>query len=147
MLYIELKTLPMQNYALKQESARLIYLKTIIQLICFELIHLQKTQYGLLRNMWGIAFSPILNALQGESMTLNNDDKVLDLLKSKLFTVNKKGVVSYTKANNAYNFYLRLKNDGFDKTKIHTAKATFYENIKNLTDCGLSKSLSGQKPA
>lgn len=105
----------------------------------FELIHLQKTQYGLLQNMWGIAFSPILNALQGENMTLNDDDKVLELLKSKLFTVNKKGVISYTKANNAYNFYLRLKNDGFDKTKIHTAKATFYENIKNLTDCGLSK--------
>lgn len=105
----------------------------------FELIHLQKTQYGLLRNMWGIAFSPILNALQGENMTLNDDDKVLDLLKSKLFTVNKKGVISYTKANNAYQFYIRLKNDGFDKTKQNQSKSTFHLNLKTLMDCGLSK--------
>ncbi|WFF39695.1 phage/plasmid replication protein, II/X family [Moraxella nasibovis] len=105
----------------------------------FELIHLQKTQYGLLQNMWGVAFSPILNALQGENMTLNDDDKVLDLLKSKLFTVNKKGVVSYTKANNAYQFYIRLKNDGFEKTKQNSSKSTFHLNLKILIDCGLSK--------
>lgn len=105
----------------------------------FELIHLQKTQYGLLRNMWGIAFSPILNALQGESMTLNNDDKVLDLLKSKLFTVNKKGVISYAKAKNAYNFYLMLKSNGVEKTQAICSKTAYFRNLKILMDCGLSK--------
>lgn len=105
----------------------------------FELIHLQKTQYGLLRNMWGIAFSPILNALQGENMTLNNDDKVLDLLKSKLFTVNKKGVVSYAKAKNAFNFYLMLKNNGVEKTQAICSKTAYFRNLKTLIDCGLSK--------
>lgn len=105
----------------------------------FELIHLQKTQYGLLRNMWGIAFSPILNALQGENMTLNDDDKVLGLLKSKLFTVNKKGVISYAKAKNAFNFYLMLKNNGVEKTQTLCSKPTYFRNLKILMDCGLSK--------
>lgn len=105
----------------------------------FELIHLQKTQYGLLRNMWGIAFSPILNALQGENMTLNDDDKVLGLLKSKLFTVNKKGVISYAKAKNAFNFYLMLKNNGVEKTQALCSKPTYFRNLKILMDCGLSK--------
>lgn len=105
----------------------------------FELINLQRMQPDLLKKLWGIAFNPIFKALEGESMVLTDNDKVLDLLKSKLFTVTKNGNVSYTKANNAYQFYIRLKNDGFEKTKQNSSKSTFHLNVKTLIDCGISK--------
>ncbi|OOR86792.1 hypothetical protein B0181_11450 [Moraxella caviae] len=106
----------------------------------FELIKLQRAQSGLLQELWGIAFNPIFKALEGEVMPLNDDDKVYELLKSKLFTVNKKGVISHVKANNAYRFYLALKAQGVDKTKEIYSKPTYFRNFKLLVDCGLSKS-------
>lgn len=110
----------------------------------FELIKLQKMQPDLLQKLWGIAFNPIFTALQGENMTLNDDDKVYELLKSKLFTVTKKGNVSYTKANNAYQFYKTLKSDGFEKVKLSlcdnpSGRRLFYSNVKQLVDCGISR--------
>lgn len=114
----------------------------------FELIQLQNEQPKLLQNLWKIAFKPIFDALQGEKMILSNDDDVLELLKSKLFTVTKSGNISYTKAYNAYNFYKALKSDGFEKLKLtmcgasnenKSQKALFYKNFKTLLDCGLSK--------
>lgn len=109
-----------------------------------ELINLQRMQPDLLQKLWGIAFNPIFKALEGENMILNNDDKVYELLKSKLFTVTKKGNVSYTKANNAYQFYKTLKSDGFEKVKSSLCESSsgrrlFYANIKQLIDCGISK--------
>lgn len=110
----------------------------------FELIKLQRVQPDLLQKLWSIAFNPIFTALQGENMTLNNDDKVYGLLKSKLCTVTKKGNISYTKANNAYQFYKTIKSDGFDKVKSSlcdnpSGRRLFYGNVKQLIDCGISK--------
>ena len=101
-------------------------------------------QPDLLQKLWGIAFNPIFKALEGENMVLSDDDKVLDLLKSKLSTVTKKGNVSYTKANNAYQFYKTLKSDGFEKVKSSlcdnpSGRRLFYANVKQLIDCGISK--------
>lgn len=50
------------------------------------------------------------------------------------------GKPSYVQALNAYNFYKRIKQDGFLKVKELHTKATFYRNVKNLIDCGISRS-------
>lgn len=106
----------------------------------FELIQLQNKQPKLLQNLWQIAFNPIFEALKGEEMILSNDDKVLELLKSKLFTVTKKGNISYTKAFKAYQFYKTVKSDGYENVRNKIAKSTFYGNISLLLSCGISKS-------
>ncbi len=49
------------------------------------------------------------------------------------------GKVSYTKANNAYNFYKLIKQDGFEDLKTRMNKATFNRNVKSLTSLGLSR--------
>lgn len=116
----------------------------------FELISLQHKQPKLLQNLWHIAFKPIFDALEGENMTFFNDDKILELLKSKLFTVTKKGNISYTKAFKAYQFYKTIKSDGYENVRNSISKSTFYDNISLLISCGLSKAylqnLHMQKP-
>lgn len=121
----------------------------------YELVNLQRQHPTLLQELWQIAFTPIFDTLKGENMTLDNDDKVKELLRSKLFTITKAGNVSYTKADNLYNFYKTLKSDGFKKVKMASCenlsgKALFYKNVKLLTDCGIPKAhlqnLHTQKP-
>ena len=121
----------------------------------FELVKLQNEQPDLLKNLWVIAFKPIFDALKGENMALNEDDKVFEMLKSKLFTVTKSGNISYTKAINAYKFYKTLKSDGYESVKLSfcetaSGRRLFYGQMKQLTDCGISKAylqnLHSEKP-
>lgn len=114
----------------------------------FELIKLQNERPKLLQDFWKLAFNPIFEALNGEKVILSNDDSVLELLKSKLFTVTRSGNISYTKAFNAYNFYKAIKSDGYEKVKLQfcgtenantSQKSIFYKNIRTLVDCGISK--------
>lgn len=104
-----------------------------------ELINLQRMQPDLLQKLWGIAFNPIFKALEGENMTLNNDQKVHELLKSKLVTVTKNGNLSYRKANNVFKFYTALKSIGYESLRNELAKSTFYDNVSLLVSCGISK--------
>lgn len=119
----------------------------------YKLIELQRQQPDLLQTLWGRAFEPIFNSLKGCHMNLNDDIKVKELLRSKLFTITKKGNVSYTKADNLYNFYKALKSDGYDvvkKNSYYNSLRTFQRNVSLLVDCGISKShlqnLHNQKP-
>lgn len=112
----------------------------------FKLIELQRQKPNLLQHLWGCAFEPIFNALKGCNMNMNNDDEVKKLLRSKLFTLTKKGNVSYTKADNLYNFYKTLKADGYHVLKKSmclsaSSKSRFYANIKLLIEvAGIPKS-------
>ncbi len=49
------------------------------------------------------------------------------------------GKVSYTKANNAYNFYKLIKQDGWFDVKNRMTSSTFSRNVKSLTTIGLSR--------
>ncbi len=49
------------------------------------------------------------------------------------------GKLSYTKANNAYNFYKLIKQDGFNDVKSRMTSSTFSRNVKSLTSIGLSR--------
>lgn len=90
-------------------------------------------------NLWNKWFNPILQAMQGEIMTNVDDSEILELCKKKLFTVNKKGQISHTQANNAYRFYVFLKQKGYIQAKEFTNKATFNRNVKALCDIGIPK--------
>lgn len=121
----------------------------------YDLIKLQRQKPNLIQHLWGCAFRSIFDTLKGIDMTFDDDDKVRDHLRSKLFTVTKKGNISYTKANNLYDFYKALKSDGYQKVKDSyfsdlTGKSIFYKKVSLLVSCGFKKSdlqnLHSQKP-
>lgn len=105
----------------------------------FEFIKFQNANKGILAQLWRLAFAPILKTFEGEAMPYADDDDLYDLLKDKLKTYTKSGRISYTRANNAMNFYHLLRDIGFEQVKQRYSKTTFHRNIKNLTDAGLSK--------
>lgn len=90
--------------------------------------------------LWNYKFKPIFDALKGKHMTHADDSEVLNLLLDKLTTITDSGKKSTTQALNAYNFYKRIKQDGFLKVKSLHNQRTFQRNVKNLIDCGISRS-------
>nr|WP_315043000.1 phage/plasmid replication protein, II/X family [uncultured Moraxella sp.] len=113
----------------------------------WQLINLQRQCPELLQNLWQVAFEPILNTLKGTDMTLKDDDKIIDILRDKLKTVTPTGKTSYTKADNAYKFYVLLRERGWEQVKGNKAKGivglykenNFYKQLNVLLDVGLSK--------
>lgn len=105
----------------------------------WQLIERQSSEPELLLNLWHVAFDPILDTLKGENMNYSNDGELLDLLKSKLFTITKSGKHSYTRANNAFQFYNLMRQMGFKEVKKLYSEPTFYRNLNGLLDVGLSK--------
>lgn len=113
----------------------------------YQLIEYQREKPELLQTLWEVAFNPILNTFKGKDMSLKDDDQVLDLLRDKLKTVTASGKTSYTKANNAYQFYVLLRERGWEQVKGNPKKGliglysenNFYKHLKVLLDCGISK--------
>ncbi len=105
----------------------------------WRLIEYQNSNPDLLKNLWLEGFTPILKALEGEVMSNIDDKKVHKLCREKLFTITKSGKTSYTKANNAFNFYQLLKMNGFEEVKNRYSNAQFHKNIKSLIDVGFAK--------
>lgn len=80
-----------------------------------------------------------MQSLQGMRMPYDDDIKVLELLKKRLGNYDKNGKPLYTKAKNAYRFYLQLKQLGYYEVKELTNTRTFQRNIKELCDAGFNK--------
>lgn len=97
-------------------------------------IRYQKKNPNCLKALWRYWFTPIINAMKGEVMHLDDDERIKKLCYEHLFTVTKKGKISYTKAKNAYNFYMRLKQSGYEAVKADYNQRAFEINIKNLVD-------------
>lgn len=106
----------------------------------WQLIKLQEQQPELLLRLWHVAFDPILDTMKGKYMNFANDDELLDVLKSHLVTYTKKGNPSYTKAYNALDFYRSLRTDGWVKVKSRHLENRFHVRVRQLTDCGITKS-------
>ncbi len=107
----------------------------------WELIQQQVKEPDLLKTIWKQANKPLFDTLKGEYMKYSDDDSLLTMFKDKLKTVTAKGKISYTKANNAFNFYCLLREFGWDSVKNRHTEPTFYRNVDNLAKCGLKKSL------
>ena len=80
-----------------------------------------------------------IESIKGMAMAHTDDIKVYDLLHNKLMTITPTGKKSTTRAKHAYNFYKRLKDDGFYEVKRTSADSTFRRNIKSLVDAGFSR--------
>lgn len=106
----------------------------------WQLIELQKNQPDLLLHLWRVAFEPILDTMRGKYMNFADDDELLQVLMTNLVTYTKKGNPSYTKAYNALDFYRSLRTDGWVKVKSRHLENRFYVRVRQLTDCGISKS-------
>lgn len=106
----------------------------------WQFLHLQNNYTMLYNDLFNHKTTPFFTALQGINVQALHDEQVLDMLLDKLTTTTPTGKRSTTKAYHAYNFYKRLKDDGFWEVKKVTPKPTFYRNISNLVDCGFSLS-------
>lgn len=105
----------------------------------FDFIRYQQENPDVLTVLWRQAFDPIFDTFKGQAMPYSTDNDLHDMLKSKLKTVTPSGRVSYTKANNAMNFFHLVRDVGLNTVKSRYPSRTFYNNLKNLTDAGLSK--------
>lgn len=106
-------------------------------------IRYQKQNPNVLRELWQYWFNPIFEAMKGAVMTLTEDDKVRALCDTHLITYSKDGKRRYTKANNAYNFYKALKDEGYEPLRESYKEKgqlrSFQLKVKQLTDeVGLS---------
>lgn len=105
----------------------------------FDFIKYQQENPDVLTVLWRQAFDPIFDTFKGQAMPYSTDDDLHQLLKDKLKTLTPSGLISYTKANNAMNFFHLVRDVGLNVVKSRYSSSTFYDNLKNLTDAGLSK--------
>lgn len=94
----------------------------------------------LIEALWNASFQPLLEALKGEGINMQNEDKVHNKLKKVFFTKTKNGF-SYAKADRVYAYYMRLINEGYDKVyRSMTSRATFSRLLNALIEAtGMSK--------
>lgn len=107
----------------------------------WRLIEYQNSNPDLLQQLWLDGFKPILQALEGEVMEHTDDKEVQNLCNAKLVTITASGKQSYTKANNAFNFYQLLKMNGWADVNSRYSRAQFNKNVKSLVDIGIPKAL------
>lgn len=106
----------------------------------WQLIQEQAKNDEMLVEMWKVANAPLFEALKGAEMKYKDDDKLLEMFREKLKSVTAKGNISYTRANNAFNFYCLLREFGWEEIKKRYSENAFYTNVRHLCSCGLSKS-------
>lgn len=100
----------------------------------------ESTGSSLIANIWKKAFSPLMEALEGQKMNIFNDIEVHEKLKQLYFRQTPKGNITYSKADRVFRFYRSLISDGYDAVKSSfSAPRTFYDHLNLLLDAGFSK--------
>ena len=114
--------------------------------IPIKLIDLIKYQYeyekegrNLIYDMWSAGFNELFESFKGSIMNIYDDEKILELLKSKYHSITPKGNITYAKAQRIFGFYRRLVNEGYDEVFKTFNRASFYRNIDELMAVGISK--------
>ena len=108
----------------------------------WQFIEYQQTNKDVLTVLWRLWFDPILKAIEGNVDMENFDDgKIFELCREKLTTITASGRTSYTKANNAFNFYQLLKTNGWADIKTRYSSSQFGLLVKSLCDLGIPKAL------
>lgn len=94
----------------------------------------------LIADIWSRAFSPLMEALEGQRMNVFNDEKVHNDLKIAYGKETPKGNISYAKADRLFRFYRSIVTDGYDAVKsTFTSRATFSRHLNDLVAVGFSK--------
>lgn len=105
--------------------------------------HQKQKEPNVLQRLWKYWFKPIFAGLKGKVVDLSNDNDIRELCRQKLVTTTKTGRTSYTKAENAFDFYCLLKQVGYErlKARFKGRERSFQMKIKDLVDIGISKML------
>lgn len=109
----------------------------------FQLIKYQRKNPDFLCEIWCTATKQIFEACKGVEMNLDNES-VHKRLREMYFTTTAKGNISYTKADNLYNFYHMLQQVGYDNYKKSiqdnsNAQRYLRANMKKLIEAGFSR--------
>lgn len=107
----------------------------------WDLINYQKENPDFLKTIWSKGFNKIFEAMRGLDMTVTDENKVFDRLKSEFGKPLKSGRMSYRKAINLYGFYNQLKVMGIDEMKAQGLYSTSQMNrlFADLCTAGFSK--------
>lgn len=106
----------------------------------FKAIEFQKEYDGnLILDIWKEAYKNLIESLEGEIMNVHDDKKIRQLINDNYKVVTKSGNVTYTKANNLFNFYRAMFHDGYEYMKESQSKTTFNRNMALLVDIGIPK--------
>lgn len=100
---------------------------------------LQQNDPELLPRLWRLAFNDVLSSFEGATMSAYNSDAVLSQLKNLYQRVTPKGNISYSKALRLHTVYRSILNDGYEKTKAASDRATWGRILNDLQAAGLSK--------
>lgn len=113
--------------------------KNLLQAIRYQQNY-EKDGNSLIKDIWLKAFTPLLQALEGQRMNIFNDEEIHNKLKLAYSTITPKGNVSYSKADRVFRFYRSLVSDGYDSVKdAFSSRASFYRQLKELQHVGFSK--------
>lgn len=96
----------------------------------------------LIADIWKKAFTPLMEALEGQKMNIFNDEKVHNELKIAFGKITPKGNVSYAKADRLFRFYRSLVADGYQAVFDSFSKSnkkSFYNQLNPLLEVGFSK--------
>ena len=88
---------------------------------------------------WKDANKYLLEAIEGSTLTVANDHKVMQLLHDHYDTVDDKGKVRQSKAFRLFQLFDRLKHNTYKQVKDTMSKSSFHRNVKDLMAIGLSK--------
>lgn len=89
---------------------------------------------------WRDANKYLLEAIEGSTITVLNDHKIMGLLHHSYDTVDSKGITRTSKAYRLFQLYDRLKHNTYKQVKDTMSKSSFHRNINDLMAIGLSKS-------
>ncbi|WP_234493735.1 phage/plasmid replication protein, II/X family [Vibrio maritimus] len=115
--------------------------KNLFEACRFQLEY-EKDGRCLIKDIWIKAFSPLMEALEGQKMNIFNDEQVHNTLKKEFFTVTKKGNITYSKADRIFRFYRSLVSDGYHAVFDSFSKSnkkSFYNQLNPLLEVGFSK--------
>lgn len=84
--------------------------------------------YDILLKVWESEFMKLLKICENEVIKLNENDKILYLLKSNYTPV---------KARNLYNFYLSILVGGIDFVKDNMSSSSYYRNLAELKNLNI----------
>lgn len=88
---------------------------------------------------WRDAMKYLLDAIEGSTLSVVNDHKVMSLLHHLYDTVDSKGNTRKSKALRLFQVYDRLKHSTYEQVKNTMSKSSFYRSITDLMAVGLSK--------
>ena len=93
----------------------------------------------LIQECWEAVTAPIFAAFQGMTMKTIDDEKVLAALTDRHIKYDRKGQPNDSYARNLFRTFRSLKDYGWHETKESMSRRTFYDHVRDIALCGLSK--------